>query len=85
MGCFQQYTYYIFDSSYLVLILVEGQAGCSGESCLTESPGRGFEAASLQICGGKACLGFPLPQTSLMWEPPALGLPWVYPFLNICQ
>jgi len=58
-----------------VWIVHEGQAWCSGESCLTESPGHGFEAASPQICGGKACLGFSLPQTPLMWEPPALGLP----------
>ena len=29
-----------------VSLKVEGQAWCSGESCLTESPGRGFEAAS---------------------------------------
>ena len=28
-----------------------------------------------RFCGGKACLGFSLPQTPLMWEPPALGLP----------
>ena len=56
---------------------LEGQAWCSGESCLTESPGRGFEAASPQICGGKACLGFSLSQTPLMWEPPALGLPLI--------
>ncbi|XP_066308608.1 uncharacterized protein [Miscanthus floridulus] len=27
-----------------------------------------------RFCGGKACLGFSLPQTPLMWEPPALGL-----------
>ena len=53
----------------------EGQVWCSGESCLTESTGRGFEAASPQIYGGKACLVFSLPQTPLMWEPPALGLP----------
>ena len=31
---------------------------------------------SPQICGGKACLGFSLPQTPLMWKPPALGLPF---------
>ena len=31
----------------------EGQAWCSGESCLTESPGHGFEAASPQILWGK--------------------------------
>ena len=29
--------------------VLEGQAWYSGESCLTESPGRGFEAASTQI------------------------------------
>ena len=33
--------------------IIEGQAWCSGESCLTESPGRGFEAASPQILGGE--------------------------------
>ena len=33
-----------------------------------------------RFCGGKACLSFSLPQTPLMWEPPALGLPlyWWY-------
>ena len=31
-----------------------------------------------RFCGGKACLGFFLPQTPLMWEPPALGLPPLY-------
>ena len=30
-----------------------------------------------RFCGGKACLGFSLPQTPLMWEPPALGLPFL--------
>jgi len=34
------------------------QAWCSGESCLTESPGRGFEAASLQILWGKGLSRF---------------------------
>jgi hypothetical protein len=29
-----------------------------------------------RFCGGKACLGFFLPQTPLVWEPPALGLPF---------
>ena len=27
---------------------------------------------------GKACLGFSFPPTPLMWEPPALGLPFLY-------
>ena len=31
----------------------EGQAWCNGESCLTESPGHGFEAASPQILRGE--------------------------------
>ena len=29
-----------------------------------------------RFCGGNTCLGFFLPQTSLMWEPPALDLPF---------
>jgi hypothetical protein len=33
--------------------IVEGQAWYSGESCLTESPGHGFEAASPQILRGE--------------------------------
>ena len=36
-----------------------------------------------RFCGGKACLGLSLPQTPLMWEPPALGLPfflYIYSF-----
>jgi len=36
----------------------DGQAWCSGESCLTESPGRGFEAASPQILRGKGLSRF---------------------------
>jgi hypothetical protein len=51
------------------------QAWCSGENCLTDSPGRRFEAASPHL-PGKACLGLSLPQTPLMWEFPALGLPF---------
>ena len=31
-----------------------------------------------RFCGGKACLGLSLPQTPLMWEPPALGLPFLF-------
>ena len=58
--------------------MCEGQAWCSGESCLTESPGRGFEVASPQILRGEACLSFSLPQTPLMWEPPALGLSFFF-------
>jgi hypothetical protein len=41
----------------------EGQGWCSGESRLTESPGRGFEAASPHL-QRKACLNlvYPLPR-----------------------
>jgi len=39
-------------------LIAEGQAWCSGESCLTESPGRGFEAASPQILRGKGLSWF---------------------------
>ena len=31
-----------------------------------------------RFCGEKACLGFSLPQTPLMWKPPALGLPTLF-------
>ena len=41
---------------------------------ITESPGHGFEAASPQILRGEGLPRFSLPQTPLMWEPPALGL-----------
>ncbi|XP_066336606.1 uncharacterized protein PB18E9.04c-like isoform X4 [Miscanthus floridulus] len=37
--------------------------------------GKSTKNIRYRFCGGKACLGFSLPQTSLMWEPPALGLP----------
>jgi len=53
------------------------QAWCSGESYLTKSSGRGFEVASPHILWGKACLGFSLPQTPLMWEPLTLSLPFI--------
>ena len=51
----------------------------SGESCLTESSQVvGSKQPLRRFCGGKACLGFSLPQTPLMWEPPALGLPFFF-------
>jgi len=34
-------------------MLLEGQVWCSGESCLTELPGHGFEAASPLILRGE--------------------------------
>ena len=45
---------FFFELFYIDIyfLLPEGQAWCSGESCLTESPGRGFEAASSQILRG---------------------------------
>ena len=42
----------------MIGLLFEGQAWCSGESCLTELPGRGFEAASPQILRGKGLSRF---------------------------
>ena len=51
----------------------------SGESCLTESSQVvGSKQPLRRFCGGKACLGFSLPQTPLMWEPLALGLPFFF-------
>jgi hypothetical protein len=37
---------------------------------------------ALRICRGKACLGLSLPQTPLMWEPPAVGLSFFCPFFG---
>ena len=38
----------------------------------------GLKQPLRRFCGGKACLGFFLPQTPLMWEHLALGLPFFY-------
>ena len=67
------------------MIWLEGQAWCGGESCLTESSGRGFEQPLRGFCGGKACLGFSLPQTPLMWEPLELGLPFLLYCVFACM
>ena len=48
--------------------LAEGQAWCSGESYLTESPGRRFEAASPQILRGEG-----LPRFFLSPDPTHMG------------
>jgi hypothetical protein len=44
----------------------------TGESCLTELPGRGIEAVSPHW--GEACVGLSLLSTPLMWDPLALAL-----------
>jgi hypothetical protein len=49
-------------------------AWCSGESGLTDSLGRGFRSA---LARGRFASIYPFPRTNpLMWEPPALGLPF---------
>ena len=53
---------------FLLWMCVEGQAWCSGESYLTESPGRGFEAASPQILRGEG-----LPRFSPSPDPTHVG------------
>jgi hypothetical protein len=45
---------------------------------VSESLGRWFDAASPHL-REKACLGLYLPQTPVMWEPPALGV------LSLCK
>lgn len=45
---------------------------------VSESLGRRFDAASPHL-REKACLGLYLPQTPVMWEPPALGV------LSLCK
>jgi hypothetical protein len=51
----------------------KGRLGAVGEKLTHRAPGPGFEAASLHICGGKACFGYPFPRTPLKWEPPGTG------------
>ena len=67
--------YFVKDINVKDILYFEGQAWCSGESCLTESPGHGFEAGSPQILRGEGLPRVFPPQTPLMWEPSALGLP----------
>ena len=56
-----------FFFSLLPISSLEGQAWCSGESCLTESPGRGFETTSPQILRGKGLSWFiPFPDPTHM-------------------
>jgi len=52
---------------------LKGRLGAVGEKLTHRAPGPGFEAASLHICGGKACFGYPFPRTPLKWEPPGTG------------
>ena len=61
----------------ILFLCSEGQAWCSGENCLTESPGHGFELAfpHLRKEGLPWFIPFPDPLT---WEPPALGLPFYF-------
>ena len=55
----------------------EGQAWCSGESCLTESPGRGFKTASPQILWGEGLPRFfPSPDPTHVGASPLLWNSW---------
>ena len=57
----------MFMNVWMMLVLMKCK--CQNAKLNTgvlQSPGRGFEAASPQICGRKACLVFSLPQTPLM-------------------
>ena len=56
-----------------ILTIKKGRFGAVGEKLTHRAPGPGFEAASLHICGGKACFGYPFPRTPLKWEPPSTG------------
>ena len=68
-----------FKLTYIIRCFLsnEGQAWCSGESCLTESPGCGFEAASPQILRGEG-----LPRFFPSPDPHSCGSlrHWVCPF-----
>jgi hypothetical protein len=59
--------FFDLDTVIVLLSLLEGQAWYRGESCLTESPGHGFEAASPHLRGRLASV-YPLS------KPLALGV-----------
>ena len=64
----------------------EGQAWCSGESCLTESPCHGFKAASPQILRGNGLPRFfPSPDpTHVGASVTGSALPWELSSLLVC-
>ena len=85
--------FFLFFVLYLIRLLIlnynfypglyvslEGQAWCSGESCLTEPPGHGFEAASPQILRGEG-----LPRFFTFPRPHSCGSlrHWACPFVCV--
>jgi len=59
--------------------MAKGQAWCSGESCLTESPGHRFEAASLQILRGEGLPRFfPSPDPTHVGASGSGSAPFIY-------
>jgi hypothetical protein len=52
---------------------VKDQDWFSGESCLTESLGHMFEAASPHSRGEGLLCFIPFPNLTYIWEPPLLG------------
>ena len=76
----------LLHTGYLSYSIFEGQAWCSGESCLTESPGHGFEAASPQILRGEGLPWFfPSPDpTHVAASGTGSALPWELSSLLVC-
>jgi len=64
-------------SKFLIVSVVYGMKGRPGAvvRAVSLSHHMGSKQPLRRFCGGKACLGFSLPHTPLMWEPLALGLP----------
>jgi len=62
-------------------ILEKGRPGAVVRAVSLSHQVMGSKQHLYRFCGGKTCLGLSLPQTPLMWEPPALGLPFFMPYL----
>ena len=64
------------DSSViLIVIYAKGRPGAVVRAVSLSHQVVGSKQPLRRFCGGRLSLGFSLPQTPLMWEPPALGLP----------
>jgi len=65
-------------SGCIYILIEKGRPGAVVRAVSLSHQVVGSKQPLRRFCGGKACLGLSLPQTPLMWEPPALGLPFLY-------
>ena len=78
LGSQGNWTIMCFFNSFLESCLpVKGRPGAVARAVPLSHQVVGSKQPLRRFCGEKACLGFSLSQTPLMWEPPALGLPFI--------